>query len=152
MRLLPPVASIRLSPVLRIGDRPHAKIGEAHGARDRSAGRDASPDLTLETFSKVVEAIYDCALEPNHWGHALRLIADLLGSQRCVLGVHDCANDRSELAFQLGYEDEEYWKLHEGKYRGMNPHFPAVLLMRVGDVRPAPCSWMSRNSSKADST
>jgi DNA-binding CsgD family transcriptional regulator/PAS domain-containing protein len=90
--------------------------------------------VPLEAFSTVVEAIYDCALDPNHWGHALRMIADLLGSQRCVLGVHDCANDRSQLAFQLGYEDEEYWTLHEGKYRGMNPHFPAVLLMPVGAV------------------
>jgi DNA-binding CsgD family transcriptional regulator/PAS domain-containing protein len=97
-----------------------------------SMAKVVSPEI--ESFSRVVEAIYDCALDPNRWHVAVRMIADLLASQRCVLGVHDCANDRSELAFQLGYEDEEYWRLHEGKYRGMNPHFPAVLLMPVGAV------------------
>ena len=91
-------------------------------------------DIPLETFSKVVEAVYDCALDPNRWHDTVRMIAELLRSQRCVLGVHDCANDRSELAFQLGYEDAEYWQLHERKYRGLNPHFAAVQLLPVGAV------------------
>jgi hypothetical protein len=31
-------------------------------------------DISLETFSKVVESIYDCALDANHWLETLRLI------------------------------------------------------------------------------
>ena len=91
-------------------------------------------EIPLEAFSKVVEAIYDCALDPNRWHDTVRMIAELCRSQRCVLGVHDYANDRNELAFQLGYEDEEYWRLHETKYRGMNPHFAPIQLLPVGAV------------------
>ena len=85
-------------------------------------------EISLEAFSKVVEAVYDCALDPNRWHGTVRLIADLCQSQRCALGVHDFANDRSELAFNLGYEDEEYWRLNEGKYKGMNPFFAPISL------------------------
>ena len=92
------------------------------------------PEVPLEIFSKVVEAIYDCALDPNRWHDAVRMIADLCESQRCVLGMHDCANDRSELMFQLGYEDEEYWRLHEEKYKGLNPLFAPILLLPTGAV------------------
>jgi DNA-binding CsgD family transcriptional regulator/PAS domain-containing protein len=91
-------------------------------------------DVPLETFSKVVEEIYDCALDPNRWHAAVRMIAGLLESQWCVLGIHDFANDFSELTFKLGYEDEEYWRLHETKYRGMNPCFAPIQLLSVGAV------------------
>ena len=29
---------------------------------------------SLEAFSKVVEAIYDCALHPEHWRDTLRMM------------------------------------------------------------------------------
>ncbi len=90
--------------------------------------------MSLETFSMVVEAVYDCALDPNRWHDAIRMIAELCESQRCVLGVHDFAHDRNELSFQLGYEDEEYWQLHEEKYKGMNPFFAPIQLLPVGAV------------------
>jgi len=93
-----------------------------------------SSEVPLETFSKVVEAIYDCALDPTRWQDTIRLIAELSRSERCVLGVHDYASGQSELSFHLGYEDEEYWRLHESKYRGMNPLFTPILLMPVGGV------------------
>ena len=92
------------------------------------------PVVSLEIYSKVVEAIYDCALDPNRWHDTVQLIAEFFQSPRCILGVHDCANDRSELTFQLGYEDEEYWRLHESKYRGMNPFFAPISLLPVGAV------------------
>ena len=60
--------------------------------------------VPLETFSKVVEAIYDCALDPTRWQDTIRLIAELCRSQVCIIGVHDYANGRSELAYNLGYD------------------------------------------------
>ena len=62
------------------------------------------------------------------------MIADLCESQRCVLGVHDYADDRNDLAFQLGYEDEEYWRLHESEYRGMNPFAVPGQMLPLGGV------------------
>jgi DNA-binding CsgD family transcriptional regulator/PAS domain-containing protein len=92
-----------------------------------------SSEIPLETFSKVVEAIYDCALDPNRWPDAIRLIAELCQSQWCALGVHDCVRGGDELMFRLGYP-EDFWRLHEGKYKGMNPYFGPLQLLPVGAV------------------
>ena len=89
--------------------------------------------IPLETFSKVIEAIYDCALEPNRWHHTVRMVAEMCRSQWCVLGITNAASGRSELTFELGF-DEDFWRLHEGKYKGMNPYFGPLQLMPVGVV------------------
>ena len=101
-----------------------------------SSGRTAttSSEISLEAFSKVVEAVYDCALDPNRWHDAVRMIAELLASQRCTLGVHDYANGCNDLMFQVGWEDEHYWRLHEEKYSRLNPFFAPVQLLPVGAV------------------
>jgi DNA-binding CsgD family transcriptional regulator/PAS domain-containing protein len=93
----------------------------------------AIPDVSLEAFSKVVEAIYDCALDPPRWHDVVRKIAELSVSQVCFLGVHDYTNARSELSFQWGY-DEHYIRLHEEKYKNMDPFFVAGQLVPVGTV------------------
>ncbi len=90
-------------------------------------------DLPLETFSKVVEAVYDCALDPNRWHDTIRLIADLCESQVCILGVHDYANRRSELSFNLGYA-EPFIRLHEEKYGAMNPFWTLIQMQPLGIV------------------
>ena len=92
------------------------------------------PDISVEAFSKVVEAVYDCALDPNHWHDTVRIIADLCESQRCTLGVHDYANGCNDLMFQVGWEDEHYWRLHEEKYSRLSPIFAPVQLLPVGIV------------------
>ena len=90
-------------------------------------------DLPLETFSKVVEAVYDCALDPNRWHDTVRLMGDLCRSPVCMLGVHDYANGRSEMAYQVGY-DERFIRLHEEKYAAMNPFWSAIRMNPVGTV------------------
>jgi hypothetical protein len=45
------------------------------------------PGISLETFSKVVEAVYDCALDPSHWPETLGLIIELSRSQNSSLEV-----------------------------------------------------------------
>ncbi len=98
------------------------------------AKRGKSADIPLETFSKVVEAVYDCALDPNRWPDALSMLSELLQSQRCGLGVHDHVNHRDDLAFQLGIENDDYWRQHEVKYSRLSPLFVPMLMRPVGAV------------------
>ena len=81
------------------------------------------PKIPLETFSKVVEAIYDCALDPTRWQDTISVVAELLQSQRCALVVYDYPSGHSKLAFQIGYA-EEYWRLYESKYRRLIRSLP----------------------------
>ena len=92
------------------------------------------PEIRLETFSEVVEKIYDCALEPDSWPDAIRMIAELLQSQRLALAVHNHVNGRNEIAFQLGIENDDYWRQHEETYSRINPLFVPMLMQPVGAV------------------
>jgi DNA-binding CsgD family transcriptional regulator/PAS domain-containing protein len=93
-----------------------------------------SAEIPLETFSKVVEAIYDCALDPTRWRDAIQLTAELCRSQVCIIAVHDYANGRSELTYNLGF-DERLFRLHEEKYAAMNPFFSPIRMLPVGTVK-----------------
>ena len=95
---------------------------------------DRGPEISLELFSKIVEAIYDCALDPNRWHEVVVMIAELSQSQRCTLGVHDYANGCNDLMFQVGWEDEYFWRLHEEKYSRMNPFFVPLQMLLAGTV------------------
>ena len=97
------------------------------------AQKGTSPEVPLETFSKVVEAIYDCALDPTRWHDTIRLTAELCRSQVCIIGVHDYANGRSELSYNLGYTDK-FIRLHEEKYAAMNPIFDLFRMQPLGVV------------------
>ena len=57
------------------------------------------PKIPLETLSKVVEAIYDCALDPTRWQNTISVIAELLQSQRCAVGVHDLCERSQQACF-----------------------------------------------------
>ena len=90
--------------------------------------------ISLDAFSEVVEAVYDCAFDPNHWHDIVRMIADLSGSQRCTFGVHDYANGCDELIFQFVWEDASSCRLHKKEYSHLDPLFPLVRMMGIGDV------------------
>src|SRR5262245_26254320 len=68
--------------------------------RNRWGGRQEVP---LETFSKVVEAVYDCALDHTRWQDTLRLTAELCHAQTCILTVADFAAGRYDLAYKWGH-------------------------------------------------
>lgn len=91
--------------------------------------------LSLEAFSKVVEAIYDCALNPDHWRETLRLIVQLTESEKAGLGItdHGHGGARSVRLYEYGY-DEKYLKLYFQQYGSMNPLFVAAHLRPIGDV------------------
>jgi DNA-binding NarL/FixJ family response regulator len=92
-----------------------------------------SSEIPLELFSTVVEAIYDCALDPTRWQDAVPMITGLCASQVSIVAVHDYANGRSELAYHLGY-DPHFVRLHEEKYTAMNPFLVALRTQPVGTV------------------
>jgi DNA-binding NarL/FixJ family response regulator len=90
-------------------------------------------EIPLETFSKVVEAIYDCALDPNRWIDTAGMIAQLVGSEICVLGVHDMKNVHHGVMFHVGVE-ERYERLYAEKYGAINPYSVPLQLRPVGKV------------------
>ena len=90
-------------------------------------------EIPLETFSKVVESIYDCALDPNRWIDTADMIAQLVGAETCLLGVHDMKNVHHGVMFQRGVE-ERYVRLYAEKYGAMNPHSVPIQLLPVGKV------------------
>jgi DNA-binding NarL/FixJ family response regulator len=97
------------------------------------AQSDKSLGVPLEAFSKVVEAIYDCTLDPSRWQKSVGMIAELCGSHCGFLGVLDLENQRNELTFHVGY-DEHYRRLHEDKYGAMSPYLRSLQLLPVGVV------------------
>ena len=90
-------------------------------------------EIPLETFSKVVELIYDCALDPNRWLDTAGMIAQLVGAETCQLGVHDMKNVHHGVMFQRGVE-ERYLRLYAEKYAALNPHSVPLQLVPVGKV------------------
>jgi DNA-binding CsgD family transcriptional regulator/PAS domain-containing protein len=91
-------------------------------------------EIPLASFSKVVEAVYDCALDTTRWHDTVRLIADLCASQICLLGVYDYQTRCGELTYQHG-QSEHWIRLHEEKYRDFDPLFVAGQLVPVGVVK-----------------
>ena len=89
--------------------------------------------IPLETFSKVVELIYDCALNPNRWIDTADMIAQLVGAETWQLGVHDMKNVHHGVTFQRGAE-ERYERLYAEKYGALNPHSVPITLLPVGKV------------------
>jgi DNA-binding CsgD family transcriptional regulator/PAS domain-containing protein len=90
-------------------------------------------EIPLETFSKVVGSIYDCALDPNRWIDTAGMIAQLVGSEICLLGVHDMKNVHHGVTFHVGVE-ERYERLYAEKYGAINLYSVPLQLVPVGKV------------------
>jgi DNA-binding CsgD family transcriptional regulator/PAS domain-containing protein len=81
----------------------------------------ARSEPSLEAFSKVVEAIYDCAINPEHWRKALRLIGELTDSPCVAIGITDYT--RARIAHNVEYgHDPAFWKIYLKKFAA-NPMF-----------------------------
>jgi DNA-binding CsgD family transcriptional regulator/PAS domain-containing protein len=90
-------------------------------------------NVPLETFSKVVEAIYDCALDVTGWPKTISMIVELCRSINGILVVYDLKNTSGgELTYHAGVE-ERYQQLHE-VYTPLNPHPVPLQLVPVGRV------------------
>ena len=76
-------------------------------------------ECSLEAFSKVVESIYDCALNPEHWRETLRLVAELTDTPKIAIGVMDYAQERLVYNVEYGH-DPAYWQVYLGEF-AVNP-------------------------------
>ena len=70
--------------------------------------------LSHHELSKLIGSIYDCALDPERWEHALAGIRDALDAQTAVLQLDDLANDRLLIYRTVGIEP--YWLEQQAKY------------------------------------
>jgi DNA-binding CsgD family transcriptional regulator/PAS domain-containing protein len=85
------------------------------------------PSIPLETFSKVVESIYDCALDQSAGQDTLGVIVECCCSSNGGLGVHDVENRSTELTYSVGIT-EHYQRLNT-EYAVLNPfHVPLQLV------------------------
>ena len=89
-------------------------------------------ECSLEAFSKVVEAIYDCALNPEGWRQTLRLIGGLTDTPCIGLGITDYDQQRVVYGVNSGY-DPAYLKIYFERF-AVNPLFSVGHLRPVGDV------------------
>ncbi|MEQ1714385.1 MAG: hypothetical protein ABL907_00135 [Hyphomicrobium sp.] len=60
---------------------------------------------SVEDFSAVIEAIYDCALDPDKSRDALPRIANLLDSASSTFAVHDTGRGDGQRYFDWGIPD-----------------------------------------------
>jgi hypothetical protein len=94
-------------------------------------------DIPLETFSKVVESIYDCALDVTHWQETIGMIADVFQCPCGALGITHMNEVRNEAMFHVGV-DEHFGRLYAETYNALNPHSVPLQLVPVGKVITTP--------------
>jgi len=88
--------------------------------------------ISAPALSSVIGAIYDCALEPEHWLATMKLIAAVCHSPMGTLGIIDARDGSFRGVYDHGTSDA-FVELYP-KYSGLNPLFPAAYLREVGEV------------------
>ena len=72
-----------------------------------------------EVLSSVVEAIYDCTLNPGRWRDTLLRVGELTQSTHVAMGTMDYEHGQLLNPVEYGY-DPTYWKLYLERY-SVNP-------------------------------
>src|SRR5215470_19798056 len=66
---------------------------------------DPSDDvIPITAFSHAVECIYDCALDPAHWPHAIREVCAAARCMAGVIGVTNLMGGAARVLQAWGYE------------------------------------------------
>lgn len=101
----------------------------------------ARPRSSFAAFSKIVEAIYDCALNPPGWREALRLIGEQTHSPHVAIGTMDYDQKQLLNAVEYGY-DQAAWHSYLEKY-SVNPMMRRCHRTPIGAVytTPLPGEW-----------
>jgi DNA-binding CsgD family transcriptional regulator len=85
-------------------------------------------------LSRLIGDIYDAALDPSHWSHALEATCSFVCGASATLMSQDTATKSAAFHFQWG-NDETYLKLYQEVYVKLNPVLvPTLLFSRVGSV------------------
>jgi DNA-binding CsgD family transcriptional regulator len=85
-------------------------------------------------LSKLIGDIYDAALDPQLWTHALEGSCSFIGGFSAVLIWHDAATERAAILHSFN-QNQHYLRLYFEKYQPMDPMFPAAIFMEPGIVR-----------------
>ena len=88
--------------------------------------------VSAQQLSDLIGAIYDCALDPQHWPATCRQIADLCESTGGGLCVHDLRHVQNDQLFVFGYQQEFLAKL--GSRYADSPMAAADIVAEIGDV------------------
>lgn len=91
-----------------------------------------NPSMPLSTFSKGIEAVYECACS-GHWQDVLGIIATLSRSDYCVFGFIDAKTDKFKLAYQIG-DSKKHLPSQEGQPQDIAAFLRSLLLLPVGAV------------------
>jgi DNA-binding CsgD family transcriptional regulator len=95
----------------------------------------AEGDLLLS----IVYSLYRTIREEHRWPSILLQIQELLSAQTCSLSVHDFKTKTGSIAIHSGCFDEEYLRLYNEVYGGIDPwlkreeHFRNIGASWVGD-------------------
>ncbi|MBC9882884.1 helix-turn-helix transcriptional regulator [Bradyrhizobium sp. INPA01-394B] len=84
-------------------------------------------------LSELIGLIYDAALDPALWPHALGQACLFVGGSSGALFWHDAATEESA-ALHMFNEDPHYTQLYFEKYLPLNPCFPAGAFIEAGVV------------------
>src|SRR5262245_19875723 len=87
----------------------------------------------VEQFSRLVERIYDAALDATLWSDALQNICGFV--QGCGANIYYQGLSPNDMFhFYAWGDDPDYRQLFFDKYAPLNPLFPAALFLEVGKV------------------
>jgi DNA-binding CsgD family transcriptional regulator len=85
-------------------------------------------------LSKLIGDIYDAALDPQLWTHALEGSCSFIGGFSAVLIWQDAATERAAILHSFN-QNPHYLRLYFEKYRAMDPMYPAAIFMEPGVVQ-----------------
>jgi PAS domain-containing protein len=88
--------------------------------------------VSASALSEAIGAIYDCALDPDHWPNAMRHVTELTASAVMGMGIIDHKHRHNVRMYEYGFR-EDMVRLYFDKYAAMNPFFVARLMFPVGE-------------------
>ena len=110
---------------------PHPTVIVGTRNDDQLSGT-ANPLVPLSTFSKGLDAVYECACS-GQWQDVLGIIATLSRSDYCVLGFVDPKNNKFKLAHQIGVSKKRL-RSQEDQPQDIADFLRSLLLLPVGAV------------------
>jgi DNA-binding CsgD family transcriptional regulator/PAS domain-containing protein len=104
------------------------------GTEDGGGGRGMTDleGISAQALSDTIGAIYDCALEPDHWPKAMQRVTELSASAAMGMGIIDHKHKHNVRLYEYGYEEGDM-KIYYEKFAAMNPVFVARLIFPVGE-------------------
>jgi DNA-binding CsgD family transcriptional regulator/PAS domain-containing protein len=88
--------------------------------------------ISPQALSDAIGAIYDCALEPDHWPKAMRRVTELTASTAMGMGITDHRHKRKVRFYDYGYSEDDM-RIYFEKYATGNPAWVARLMYPVGE-------------------